>query len=162
MSITSRFLKPDKAKSFKSSQPNPPAPTTKIRAYSRRSSLNYSNKKIPKENKTHKPKFYRKTIIASHVFVKIPQRMRWRNYFNAGFESRTHEIAGSEKKLVEVTWSARCNDGVSHFKNTKCYYLSLVWISGGCFVWKANKNIKSGRHKTLWNIRLSKCNVGGK
>ena len=43
--MTSRFLKPDKAKSFNSSQPNPPAPTTNTVANFRRSSLNCNTKK---------------------------------------------------------------------------------------------------------------------
>ena len=44
ISMTSSFLKPDKAKSFSNSQPKPPAPTTKTLTYSCRSSLNCNRK----------------------------------------------------------------------------------------------------------------------
>lgn len=89
--MTSRFLKPDKAKSFNNSQPNPPAPTTKIRAYSCKSSLNCNKNNCKKEK-------VKKTKLQAHRLLKCRNEKFGREavYFCAGFESGAHEIAGSE------------------------------------------------------------------
>ena len=96
MSITSRFRKPERAKSLRSSHPKPPAPTTNTLAYSRRSSLNYKQTTTQTQtSRTTSTQNQRKHAL--QVFVKIPER-------EEEFERERESTSGPGSKLGPTRW----------------------------------------------------------
>ena len=131
MSITSSFLKPDKAKSFNNSHPNPPAPTTNTFTYSARSSLNYHQptKKTQKANfkkMINSHSYNSKRNCTSSVWQNVTEKKKKRIYFLAWIEVIADNIAGAEKELVEVPRSAWLHHSLRHF----CAWVCLWdWVS---------------------------------
>lgn len=123
MSMTSRFLKPERARSLRSSQPSPPAPTTNTLTYSPSSSLNWRQKNFRPRDGRRGP---RNSNDRSLHYEKInPQNHRkrraWRGRrfdLRAGLEDGADDIARPGEELVQVPPSL-LRRGVPHSRSRR-------------------------------------------